>query len=133
MDQWKWKSVHTLTHNHPLGVVKPLDRFFNVGPFSVSGGSEVINNLDFTYTINGVFDVNSGPALRKITDFGSIASAITVSPTGQSGNVMSPHYDDQAEMFVSGEFRPMLMSRTQITSSSRNKLTFEPSILSPEP
>jgi penicillin amidase len=106
--------------------VKPLDRFFNVGPFPAAGGSEVINNLDFTYTINGIFDVSSGPALRKITDFARIDSGVTISPTGQSGNVMSPHYDDQAEMFIKGEFRPMLMNQKQITSFSKNKLTFTP-------
>lgn len=125
-EEWRWSNIHRLTHNHPLGIVKPLDRFFNVGPFPAAGGSEVINNLDFTYTINGIFDVSSGPALRKITDFARIDSGVTISPTGQSGNVMSPHYDDQAEMFIKGEFRPMLMNQKQITSFSKNKLTFTP-------
>lgn len=126
VSQWKWSGVHTLTHQHALGVVKPLDRFFNVGPFGARGGSEVINNLDFSYDTNGYFEITSGPALRKITDFGRINEGITISPTGQSGNVMSPHYDDQADMFVKGEFRPMLMDREQIIASSRSKLIFVP-------
>ncbi len=124
--KWEWGKVHTLTHEHALGSVKPLDRIFNVGPFSVAGGSEVINNLDFRYSTDGYFNVDVGPALRKITDFSDIASGITVSPTGQSGNVMSPHYSDQATMFVNGEFRPMLFDRDDIVNASAHRLTLVP-------
>ena len=38
--QWKWGNAHTLTHPHPLGMQKPLDRLFNIGPFPVAGGRE---------------------------------------------------------------------------------------------
>lgn len=119
---WNWGKVHTLTHKHPLGSVKPLDRIFNVGPFEVEGGQEVINNLTFPLDTTGYFPVSVGPALRKITDFSAIEKGETVSPTGQSGNVMSPHYDDQALMFATGKFRSMLMNRTSIESKSKNRL-----------
>jgi penicillin amidase len=112
--EWLWSKIHTLTHKHPMGTVKPLDMIFNVGPLPVPGGMEVINNLSFDLNINGVFPVKIGPALRKVTDFSDIRNGITVSPTGQSGNVMSGHYDDQAQMFAMGEFRKMMMDRTEI-------------------
>ncbi|MBK7650212.1 MAG: penicillin acylase family protein [Flammeovirgaceae bacterium] len=60
--------------------------------------------------------------MRKITDFSDMENGITVSPTGQSGNVMSKHYSDQAEMFVMGKFRKMLMSRKEIESKSKTLL-----------
>ncbi len=123
---WTWGKIHTLTHKHALAAVKPLDKFFNVGPFVVPGGSEVINNLHFTLDTTGYFPVNGGPALRKITDFGDLAHGETVSPTGQSGNVMSPHYDDEAEMYATGKFRKMLMLRSEIEASSKNKLILKP-------
>ena len=113
-DDWKWGKIHTLTHKHPLNAVKPLRSFFNVGNFEVSGGSEVINNLHYKLDTTGYFSVDGGPALRKITDFSNIESGETVSPTGQSGNVMSKHYSDQAEMFATGKFRKMLMNRDEI-------------------
>jgi penicillin G amidase len=111
---WQWQKIHTLTHNHPLGAVKPLDKFFSVGPYAVAGGQEVVNNLTFSLATTGYFPVTVGPALRKITDFSAIEQGVTVSPTGQSGNVMSKHYDDQAELFATGNFRPMLMNRKDI-------------------
>ncbi|MFM2274109.1 MAG: hypothetical protein RL702_3174 [Pseudomonadota bacterium] len=44
--QWRWGTAHTLTHVHPLGMQKPLDKIFNVGPFEVAGGRETPNNLN---------------------------------------------------------------------------------------
>lgn len=124
--QWTWGKIHTLTHAHALGAVKPLDKFFNVGPFVVNGGSEVINNLHFSLDTIGYFPVTGGPALRKITDFGDLDNGMTVSPTGQSGNVMSPHYDDQAEMFATGKFRKMMMNRDEIDKRAKNRLVLKP-------
>lgn len=118
-DQWTWNKIHTITHAHPLSKVKPLDKIFNVGPFAVDGGSEVINNLSFALDTTGYYPVTSGPALRKITDFGDIENGITVSPTGQSGNVMSSHYSDQAELFATGKFRKMLMSKEEIKAEAK--------------
>jgi penicillin amidase len=51
---WAWGKSHTLTHNHPLGQQKPLDKLFNVGPFPVAGGREVPNNL--SAPIGGTLD-----------------------------------------------------------------------------
>ncbi len=119
---WTWGKIHTLTHKHPLDAVKPLRSFFNVGPFEVSGGSEVINNLHYKLDTTGYFSVDGGPALRKITDFSDIEKGETVSPTGQSGNVMSAHYSDQAEMYATGKFRKMLMNRDEIKSKATSLL-----------
>ncbi len=125
-EDWTWGKIHTLKHAHPLAAVKPLDRFFNVGPFAIEGGSEVINNLHFDLDTTGYFPVKGGPALRKITDFGNIDAAETVSPTGQSGNVMSPFYDDQAILFATGKSRKMLMDRKEIEVVSKNRLILKP-------
>jgi len=119
---WKWGKIHTLTHKHALDAVKPLRNFFNVGRFEMSGGSEVINNQSFRLDTTGNFSINMGPALRKITDFNNIENGITISPTGQSGNVMSKHYSDQAEMFATGKFRKMLMNREEIKSKATTLL-----------
>ena len=70
--------------------------------------------------------MDAGPALRKITNFGDIENGITVSPTGQSGNIMSPHYSDQAEMFVNGQFRKMMMNLDEIKSSTNRVLILKP-------
>jgi penicillin G amidase len=124
--QWVWGKIHTLKHNHPLGKIKLLDKFFSVGPYAVDGGNEVLNNLHFKLDTTGYFYSDGGPALRKITDFSSIENGETVSPSGQSGNVMSPYYSNQAEMYATGKFRKMLMNRGAIEQVSKNKLMLKP-------
>lgn len=104
-----WGQVHYLKHNHPLGAVEMLDKIFSVGPFPVSGGSEVINNLMFPLDTVGVFAVTAGPALRKVHDLSDLSCGWTVSPSGQSGVLASKHYSDQAEMFAQGKVRKMGM------------------------
>jgi penicillin G amidase len=99
-----------------------LRSFFNSETYEVPGGSEVINNLHFSLDTTGYFHVDGGPALRKITDFSDIENGETVSPSGQSGNVMSAHYSDQAEMFATGKFRKMMMNRKDIESNSKRLL-----------
>lgn len=126
MEEWTWGKMHTLTHGHPLGAVKPLDKVFNVGPYQVPGGMEVINNLMFTLDTLGSFPSISGPALRKVTDFADLENGFTVSPSGQSGNWLSPHYDDQAALFATGKVRKMMMNESEIKSTSKNKLHLYP-------
>ncbi len=123
---WTWGKIHTLTHAHPLAAVKPLDKLFNVGPYTADGGSEVLNNLSFSLDTTGYFSVTSGPALRKVTDFSNVENGETVSPTGQSGNVMSSFYDDQGEMFATGKTRKMLMNRKEIEASTKHTLILKP-------
>ena len=86
----------------------------------------MINNLHFKLNTTGIFKVSGGPALRKVTDFGDIENGVSVSPTGQSGNVMSPHYSDQAEMFATGKFRKMMLNREEITKAAKNRLIMKP-------
>jgi len=124
--EWTWNKLHSLTHAHPLGAVKPLDKIFNVGPYEVPGGIEVLNNLMFSLDTTGHYPVTSGPALRKVTDFANVENGFTVSPTGQSGNWMSPHYDDQASMFATGKVRKMLMNEKEIRAGAKNRLILKP-------
>ncbi len=124
-NDWTWNKVHTLEHQHPIGKIKALRGFFNVGPFEVPGSNEVINNLLFTYSDTPKSDVKGGPSTRRIIDFSDVENSISILPTGQSGNPMSKHYSDQAEMYVKGEFRKMKMNKAEIINTS-TKLIFQP-------
>ncbi len=126
MSNWNWGRVHTLEHGHPIGKVAALRSFFNVGPFPVEGGREVINNMGFPYDESGLYKVSSGPSTRRIIDFSDVENSISILPTGQSGNPFSPYYKDQAKMYINGEFRKMMMNKEEIKSTSSNILLFNP-------
>ena len=122
---WTWNRVHTLEHEHPLSKVAVLKPVFNVGPFEVSGSSEVINNMFFSFSGSGEYHVKGGPSTRRVIDFSDIENSWSILPTGQSGNPMSAHYDDQAELYNAGKFRRMLLNKGEIERIS-TKLTFKP-------
>ncbi|MCG2461984.1 penicillin acylase family protein [Flavobacteriaceae bacterium F89] len=124
--RWTWNKVHTVEHQHPIGKIAALRSFFNVGPFPVSGSREVINNMYFPYDESLFYKVNHGPSTRRIIDFSDIGNSISILPTGQSGNPLSPHYKDQAEMFIRGDFRKMQLNKDDIVRSSNSLLIFKP-------
>lgn len=123
---WTWDRIHTLEHGHPIGQIAVLRSFFNVGPFPVTGTREVINNMAFPYTEDGFYKVSSGPSTRRVIDFSDVENSMSILPTGQSGNPFSKHYKDQAEMFVKGEFRKMMMNETEIKGNSEALLRLVP-------
>tara|TARA_R110000765_G_scaffold140227_1_gene240691 strand:+ start:723 stop:3122 length:2400 start_codon:yes stop_codon:yes gene_type:complete len=125
-ESWEWKNVHTIEHSHPIGQIAALRSFFNVGPYPIEGSREVINNLGFSYDETGLYKTSSGPSTRRIVDFSDIENSISILPTGQSGNPFSSHYKDQAEMFVNGEFRKMMMNKDEVMESSESVLLFKP-------
>lgn len=118
INKWMWKKVHTIEHPHTMGKIALLRPFFNVGPFEINGSSEVINNLQFPLTENGLYKVNAGPSSRRVIDFSDVENAVNISPTGQSGNIFSKHYADQSKMFVNGQFRKMKLNKDEIIKTS---------------
>ncbi len=130
MKDWSWSRVHTLEHEHPIGSVAALRSFLNVGPFPVNGTREVINNMSFSYGDNGIYKVGSGPSTRRVIDFSDVENSTGIIPTGQSGNPFSPHYKDQAEMYLKGEFRKMLLNKDEIKDGSKSVLIFKSSDVS---
>jgi len=111
---WYWNKVHFIEHPHPIGKKEPMDRVFNVGPFPAGGGEEVINKIAFKLNPEGIYISRSGPAMRILLDFNDLENSISINPTGASGNFMNPHYDDQAAMYVNGQFRTQKMLRSDI-------------------
>jgi len=117
--KWTWNRVHTIEHVHPIGRKKPFDKIFNVGPFEHSGGNDVPNKMMYKVDSTGLYKTTSSPAIRILVDFANVEASESINPTGQSGNVMSAHYSDQAEMFINGVYRPQLMNHEQIARESR--------------
>ena len=113
-------------HVHPLGKVAILKKYFDVGPLTTNGGNEVINNMKFNLDTTGFFPVNAGPSMRTVIDLGNLEGAKSINPTGQSGNFLSKHYDDQAQMFIDVKFRPQLMNEAEIEENKASVLILRP-------
>ena len=77
------------------------------------------NKMMYRPNAEGKYEVNSSPALRILLDFGNVDGSESINTTGQSGNVMSKHYKDQAVMFNTGVYRGQLMNKEFIQNNSR--------------
>ena len=123
--KWRWDSVHTLTHEHPLGKQKPLDMLFNVGPFPVPGGHEVPNNLA-QRNGSAPWSVVYGPSTRRLIDFARPQEALGVNPVGQSGVWPDAHYRDQAELLAKGQYRREWLDEADVKAHARGMLVLKP-------
>jgi penicillin amidase len=124
VSDWQWSKVATVEHGHALGQVESLRGYFNIGPFAMDGGNEVINNQLFKLNDSGYYKVHAGPSTRRIVDFSDVENSVSILPTGQSGNIFSEHYDDQAEKYLQGGFIKMMLNQQEI-EKAKNKLVFK--------
>jgi penicillin amidase len=118
---WRWGDLHTVTLRHPFGMMKPLDRIFNIGPFPMAGGSTSL--ISGEYSFNDPFAVMVGPSFRHVFDMANEREVRAILPSGQSGQVFHPHYDDQTRLWLNGGYR---IARRDGRGTHREVLVLEP-------
>jgi penicillin amidase len=128
VSSWQWGRVHLLEHVHPVGMQKPFNYLFNVGPFSVPGGVETINNSDFILTDAPKYKVTLGPSMRIVLDFAHIENSLSILPTGESGNLMSNYFKDQSTLYNHGKLRGQKMNRAEILLKKSGRLILQPAM-----
>jgi len=123
---WQWGKLHTLTIYHPFGKKSALlGKVFNRGPYPVGGSIFTVNPTYFK--VSKGFKVQGGGAsFRRIIDFADRANSRSILPGGISGNFMSPHYDDQIELWLAGRYRPFVLDRKAVMQDVRYRLTMRP-------
>jgi penicillin G amidase len=119
---WYWSKVCSLELRHPLGEVAFFRPLFNVGPEPTHGGNETILQSGFKHDSTGVYKVYFGSQMRILVDFANPDSALNITPSGQSGHIMSPHYKDQWNLYREGKFRVQWMDKTKIEGFKSLKL-----------
>ncbi|MFC1858744.1 penicillin acylase family protein [Thermodesulfobacteriota bacterium] len=122
---WQWGSVHTIEYVHAVGRKKPLNLLFNVGPFPCPAEFPSINKLKSKMG-DHEYKVSSLPSTRRLIDCNNPEESWSIIPTGNSGNFMSPFYDDQAQMFIQSQYRKILFTDAQIKKESSHALTLLP-------
>ena len=125
INNWDWGNIHTITFEHPLGKVSPLDYIFNLGPFPMPAGNNVINKSMSTPG-NHDYKVSSLPSTRRLIDIGNPENSYAIIPSGNSGNFWSNHYDDQLNLFLDGKYRKINFSKPQINSNLSHELLLTP-------
>ena len=125
VEDWQWGKLHTLTIYHPFGKSSPLMGYFmNIGPSPMDGGIDTVNPQP--YRLSNPWEGYHGASLRYIIDFANMKNSRRVIPAGISGNFMSPHYDDQFELWRQGDYRPFVLDRNRVIEDARYTMKMMP-------
>lgn len=122
---WAWGKVRPITLRHPVGEQKPLDKVFNIGPFAWGGDSNTIAQTSVD-PLNPTADPGFIASLRMVADVGNWDESCWIIPSGQSGNPMSPHYEDQLPMWKAGTGVPIAYSPDAVAKATVSTLTLVP-------
>jgi len=124
MKTWQWGLIHTVTFRHPFGSQPPLGSVFNIGPFPIGGSGTTLNNGE--YYLAAPYQETLGPSMRQIVDFSDIDGALSIIPTGESGQPMHEHYSDQTPLWLSGEYHTMPIDSARVTDAAKHTLSLLP-------
>ena len=123
---WHYDRLHTVTHKHAMTGVPVIGNWLDVGPYGLPAAKDALCKYEFKLKKNVDYTVFSGPSKRIGIDFADVAGAESILPTGQSGNVFSPYYRNQAPLYHSGQFRKMRMDRADIEAHTPATATIHP-------
>jgi penicillin amidase len=128
MAGWQWGRLHKVTFKHSFsGNFSLLDKYINIGPYEIGGDGTTVNNTEYPFAESieefamfrhEEFDNVLGPSMRYIYDFARPDEYYLILTTGQSGNVMSDNYRDQAPLWLKGKY---MLIRTDESSIRKNK------------
>lgn len=119
--QWRWGRLHQHEFIHAVGSKKPFDKIFNIGPFEMGGDTDTVHQTAAHYE-QGLGGSLVCASWRQIVDMGDLSKSLCILPPGNSGQPGSPNYDDQAEMWYKGQYRPMLWTREQVEEAEVTRL-----------
>jgi penicillin amidase len=124
---WRWGKLHSLHLSHFFGAKKAIGSFVNLEADMVGGGLDSVWKSHFDLgNPEKPFAAMAGPVYRMVVDLGDIKNGLWVIETGVSGWPGSPHYGDQHELWLRGEYLQMTQDWTAIKESAKAVLQLSP-------
>ena len=121
---WRWGALHRVRFAHVLARMPAL------GPVLVAADHEL--GGDEQTILQGGFDARDGfeaavvPSWRIVAELADVDRSMAVLPTGQSGNPASPHWNDQAPLWIGGTLRPAPVTRKAVEAMAVRTLMLVP-------
>lgn len=122
---WQWGKLHRSLPEHPLldTVDAELRGRLQPGPFPAPGGPYSPNASG--YRVND-FQLTLGPSFRMVLDVGNWDNSRAVNYPGQSGNPHDVHYRDLTEMWLTGQYFPLLYTREAVEKATVTRILLTP-------
>jgi len=124
IERWRWDSVHHTVFGHqPFDSVPALRRLFSRS-LPGSGDHSTVNVGPYSFATP--FEQRAGPGYRHIIDLAELDGGRFIVAGGQSGHVLSPHYDDYLADWRAVRYRQMRMSSDAIEAAAASRLELRP-------
>ncbi len=127
MDYWRWDAAHAMIFPHqPFDAIPVLGSLFT-RMVPMGGGADTVNPARFDVTTDGTrYDSSFSASYRAIYDFADLAASRFMITTGQSGHLLSKHYDDMLPLWRDGQTITIETSRSVLAeNTSRLRLSGE--------
>ena len=119
---WAWGKIHIAHWRHPLSTAANAAPF-DIGPAPVDGGSHTLRNTGGELPPH---NAASGAEYRIIVDFAAPASFRAVQNIGNSGVPGSPHYRDQFEPWLRGQYHTVHLDRAGVQADCVTTTVIDP-------
>jgi penicillin G amidase len=124
MARWRWADVHVAVFAHAtLDTVPALGRLLR--RTAPHGGDWSTLNVGPVFAPRP-FEQHSLPGYRQIVDLSAANDSRFLEAVGQSGHVLSPHYDDGLRDWSEGRYRRMRTERAEVEESAIGRLRLTP-------
>lgn len=125
-----WGEVRQLVIRHPLTRAGGwlgwlMGKMFNLGPVPCGGDADVINQAAVLPLAPLAPAINIA-SMRMVLDVGAWQNSRWVLPGGQSGNPLSPHYDDLFPLWQRGEGVPIAFTLEEMRTAAVATLELSP-------
>jgi len=93
--------------------------------YEISGGDNTLSMARSLRSSSNVHDVRYGSTLRVVLDLSNPDYSFFSIPTGQSGHLLSKHYDDLSELWQKNEYIQIYLGDPPIQTSGTSIMTFK--------
>ena len=122
---WQWGRARVARLTHPLGRMPLMGAVYNLGPFECAGD---VNTVAQAGTLGE--DPLASPgvvaSMRMVLDVGDWDRSLFSLPGGQSGNPLSPHYDDLLPGWLEGAGVPIPWTSEAVEAATVETLQLRP-------
>jgi penicillin G amidase len=122
--KWVWGDIHKIIIEHPLSMVKILDKVFklNSKEYRIGGAYHTVS----PYAYEDGFKIVHGASERHIFNTADWDESYTVIPTGNSGVPASEFYMSQTDSYINGKFYKDPFTEPAVKAAAKYTLILKP-------
>ena len=125
---WRWGDLHRVTLAHPLAAIPGFETLFLALEAGVGGDDQTV--LQTGVDARDGYPAAVIPSWRAVYDLADLDRSVGVLPAGNSGNPASPHWNDQAPLWLAGQTHPLPFSEAAVESATTALLRLVPGTIS---